>query len=126
MKVNNPEISVIIPTLNEEKYIPLVLEGLKKQTFKSFETIVVDGGSEDRTREIARKCATVLIERKNGVGCARNLGAAHAKGRILVFIDADTKPSANLLATYAKVLNGNDIVASTGPIMPLEKAARKK
>jgi cellulose synthase/poly-beta-1,6-N-acetylglucosamine synthase-like glycosyltransferase len=58
------KISVIIPALNEEKYILNSLEGLKKQSFKDFEVIVSDGGSSDRTREIARKYARVIIDSK--------------------------------------------------------------
>ena len=68
-------ISVIIPALNEEKYIRYVFEGLRSQTFKDFETIVVDGNSTDRTREIARKYAHVIIDKHTGIGRARNSGA---------------------------------------------------
>ena len=49
----SPKISVVIPTLNEEKYIGKVLAGLGIQTLRNFETIVVDGGSTDATAGIA-------------------------------------------------------------------------
>ena len=121
MASHHPYISVVIPAINEEKYISNVFEGLGSQTFKDFETIVVDGGSKDKTRDIARKHATIIIEKKRGTGRARNAGADIAKGDILVFIDADTKPSKALLRAYAKAFNNNNIVAATGPILPLEK-----
>jgi len=114
------KISVIIPALNEEKYIRNSLEGLKKQSFKDFETIVSDGGSSDKTRQIAKKYATVIIDRKKGMAAGRNAGARHAKGHILVFLDADTKPSNGLLMAYSTAFN-DDIIAATGPILPLEK-----
>ena len=123
MRSNTPEISVIIPALNEEKYIKLPLESLRRQSFKDFETIVVDGGSGDRTRAIARKYAKVVIERRQNIGRGRNTGAANARGRILVFLDADTEPSPDLLKAYAKGLDG--AVAATGPILPLETASMR-
>ncbi len=118
-------ISVIIPALNEEKYIRYVFEGLRSQTFKDFETIVVDGNSTDRTREIARKYAHVIIDKHKGIGRARNSGAKVAKGDLLVFLDADTRPSKTLLETYHRAFASSDISAATGPILPLERTKRR-
>ena len=113
-------ISVVIPTLNEEKYIANVLSGLRNQTYKDFEIIIADAGSTDRTREIARKYAKVVIQKKHGISAGRNAGAKIARGKILVFIDADTKPSKDLLNVYANSF-GNGTIAVTGPIFALEK-----
>ncbi|MDE1761928.1 MAG: glycosyltransferase [Candidatus Micrarchaeota archaeon] len=119
-----PLISVIIPTLNEEKYIRYAFEGLKAQTFRDFEVIVSDKESTDKTRQIARRAgAKVVIQKKAGISAGRNAGAKVAKGRILVFIDADTKPSKNLLKTYSEAI-GNGVIAATGPIFPLEKVSK--
>lgn len=119
----NPEISVIIPALNEEKYIKYPISGLEHQSFKGgFETIVVDGGSEDKTRDIAQKSAKVVVDLRKGAGAGRNKGASISKGKILVFIDADTKPTSDLLSAYANAFKDKEIVAATGPIYPLEKA----
>lgn len=116
-----PEISVIIPALNEEKYIHYALDGLKSQTFRNFETIVVDGGSDDKTVSIARKHAIVLHCKKRGVSAARNRGAQAARGRILLFLDADTRPTKALLHEYHSVFADEKVVASTGPVYPLER-----
>jgi glycosyltransferase involved in cell wall biosynthesis len=122
MVAKGPEISVIIPTLNEEKYIKYAFEGLENQTFKDFEVIVVDGGSKDSTRKIAKRYAKVVVERARGAGRARNTGARSARGEILLFIDADTRPSKALLSAYAREFRRNEkVVAVTGPILPLEK-----
>ncbi len=121
MKNKAPLISVVIPALNEEKYIKYPLSGLRKQNFHDFETIVVDGGSKDKTRAIARKDAKVVIDLKKGPGASRNRGAKESKGRILVFLDADTQPSSGLLEAYSNAFKKKGVVAATGPIYPLEK-----
>ncbi len=81
-------LSIIIPTLNEEKYLPKLLDGIKKQSFRDYEIIVADFNSKDNTRKIARKYGCKIT--KGGVPpVARNNGAKVAKGDILFFIDAD-------------------------------------
>lgn len=87
--------SIIIPTLNEEKYLPTISESLSRQTFKDFELILVDGRSKDQTIKIFKKfkdllpSADLIISDKANVGYQRNLGAKKAKGEYLVFLDAD-------------------------------------
>ncbi len=81
-------LSVVIPTYNEEKYLPNLLECLKKQTFKEFEVIIADANSADKTRTIAKKYGARIV----GGGLpsvARNLGARACKHNLLMFIDAD-------------------------------------
>lgn len=90
-------VSVIIPTYNEEKVIGECLASLFKQTCKNMEVIVVDDGSTDgtvskiknRRSELQIKNLKVLRQGHRGPGPARNLGAKHARGKILVFVDAD-------------------------------------
>ncbi len=119
------EISVIIPALNEEKYIGRTLDGLRKQTFRNFETIVVDGGSTDRTAAMAKSIARVIIYRKRGPGRARNVGSKAAKGKVLLFLDADTVPSRDLLEVYSRIMKNDEVAAATGPIRPLERASAR-
>jgi len=82
--------SIVIPTLNEEKYLPKLLNSIKKQTLKDYEIIVSDAGSNDKTKIIAKKqgCKTV-----NGgmPSIGRNSGAKKAKGEILIFFDSDVE-----------------------------------
>ncbi len=90
-----PYFSVIIPTLNEEEYIDRLLNDLVRQKDKNFETIVVDGNSEDKTKAKVRSFNKALpikfynIRKKN-VSYQRNFGAAKAKGNFLIFLDADS------------------------------------
>ena len=94
-------ISIIIPTWNEENYLPKLLDCIKKQTSKNYEIIVVDDNSDDKTREIAKNYGCkVIVEMKNrkgNPGIARNLGATIAKGDILLFFNADIKIDDNFL-----------------------------
>ncbi len=92
------DISVIIPTLNEEGTIRECLESIKNQkTDLEFETIVCDGRSEDRTAEIAKEYATVIESDIRSVGIQRNRGAAASTGKYLLFLDADTILPGNYL-----------------------------
>lgn len=98
MKLNLPLISVVIPTLNEEKYLPKCLASLKNQTFKNFEVIIADGGSKDSTIKIANKYgAIVAVIPGSNVTTARQKGIEQAKGEIIVGADADTIYPSNYL-----------------------------
>jgi len=87
----NIEMSIIIPTINEAMYIEETLKSVVKQypSF-NFEIIVCDGGSKDNTVEIARKYARVVVSPTQGTGTQLDFAANLSKGKILVFLDADT------------------------------------
>ncbi|GIW62591.1 MAG: hypothetical protein KatS3mg090_0417 [Patescibacteria group bacterium] len=89
-------ISVIIPTLNEEKMLPHLLKDLSKQTSRDLEIIVVDANSEDNTVKNAEKFKKelplkIITSKRRNLAYQRNLGAKKAKGDFLVFIDADCR-----------------------------------
>ncbi len=81
-------LSIIIPTLNEEHYLPFVLECLQNQTYRDYEVVIADAGSSDDTQEIARKWGAKVVP--GGLpGKGRNAGVAAASGELLLFLDAD-------------------------------------
>lgn len=83
-----PQISIITPALNEEKYIQKLLESIKEQSLTDYEIIVADAGSTDKTREIAESYGAKVVE--GGMpGPGRNRGAEVASGEYLFFFDAD-------------------------------------
>jgi glycosyltransferase involved in cell wall biosynthesis len=86
-----PLISIIIPAHDEQDYIRRTLEAARQQTFGRFEVIVVCNGCTDQTAEIAREwCDQVIVLPERGLSRARNLGARAARGKMLIFLDADT------------------------------------
>lgn len=90
-------LSIIIPTLNEEKYLPDLLESLKKQDFSDYEVIVADAGSEDETVKMANAYGCRII--KGGLPAkGRNSGAKVAIGEVFLFLDADTVLSEKFLS----------------------------
>jgi glycosyltransferase involved in cell wall biosynthesis len=112
------KISVIIPAFNEERLIGETLRevGAAMTAFTrrgwSSELIVCDNNSTDRTAELSRAAgARVVFEPVNQIARARNCGAAAATGDWLVFIDADSHPSAELLAEVAELIEAECCVA---------------
>jgi glycosyltransferase involved in cell wall biosynthesis len=105
------KISVIIPTLNEEKYLASTLQSLANQTYRDFELIVKDGRSKDNTVDIAEEYADLVISQKDvSIGDARNQGARHANGDILAFLDADTSLARDALELVEEDFRLYDIV----------------
>lgn len=85
-------ISVVMPCYNAERFLVQAVECVLSQTYPHVELIIVDDGSTDRSKEIARSYAgrVVFIEQPNaGPYPARNQGIAHARGEFLAFLDAD-------------------------------------
>jgi len=117
------DISVIIPTLNEEKYLPRCLKSLARQSKRDHvEIVIVDGGSSDRTVHVAQEYADrVLVEPGLPVGASRNLGARQAEGEVLAFIDADTTACDEWLEVIARTFKfDSEAVGVTGPTLPYE------
>ncbi len=85
--IQQPLISVVIPTLNEASFILQTIEAAKTN---HVEIIVVDGGSTDETRELAIKAGVKVIQSPRGRGRQLNEGALHAVGKIIIFLHADT------------------------------------
>ena len=117
------KISVVIPTYNEERYIVRCLKSLVNQTLHrdEFEIVVVDGGSADRTVELAEEYADFVIQQKSkGVGGARNDGVAVSSGEIIATTDADIILPEDWLARICADFKSKRVVAVYGPIIPIE------
>jgi len=122
-------ISVIIPALNEQESIGYCLRSLLEQDINrdSYEIIVVDGGSGDRTREIARQCADqVVSQKRSGIGGARGDGVEASHGDILVFTDADTLHRRDWLRLIRENLTSRGYDVSTGPVLFYDSTYRSE
>lgn len=122
------KISIVVPAFNEERLLGGSLAQIKAaagafaQRGWDFELIVCDNNSTDRTAEIARAAgATVVFEPVNQIARARNCGAAAATGDWLVFVDADSHPSAGLFADVAEQIQSGKCLAGGSTVRLDEK-----
>jgi len=112
--INITTITVILPTLNEEKGIGKTIDSINKEYFKNhgwnLEIIIVDGDSKDKTREIAKKKgAKIIIEKRKGYGRAYKTGMPQATGEIIVTGDADATYPFDRIHQYIQLLIDKDL-----------------
>lgn len=121
-RIDVPLISVIVPTLNEEKYIGLLLESIRQQGSTDIEVLVVDGGSQDRTLDIAKKySAKIFVFTGLGEFASRNVGAKKAKGKYLLFTCSDIIFPKGLFKRVLDTLQSDPtIIALSGPGYPYD------
>ncbi len=98
------KISIIIPTLNESLLLQRLLCGLNKIIDSQVEIIVVDGGSNDNTLEIASKYAHQVFVTEQGRATQMNYGAAFAKGEVLFFLHADSMLTTNAFQKLKEIV----------------------
>ena len=111
-------LSIIIPTLNEEKCLPFLLEAIKKQTFKDYEVIIADAGSNDKTLEVAKSFGCKITS--GGLPAkGRNEGTKIAQGDTFLFMDADNiyLPE-NFLEQLTAEFKKRNLGVATFPIYP--------
>jgi len=84
-----PLVSIVIPTYNSEKTLPLCLESIKRQTYRNIEIIVVDKGSSDRTSKIAKEHGARVYIYGSERSAQKNFGALKARGEYVYFVDSD-------------------------------------
>lgn len=109
-----PNISVIIPLYNKEKSIRRTIESLQKQTFQSFEIVIVNDGSTDNSVEIVNRIdddRIRLINQDNaGPGAARNTGVKNAQAEWIVFLDADDELLPDALEYFYSIIQTHEDV----------------
>ncbi len=112
------KVSVVVPALNEEENIEQCLRSIKNQTLKPYEIILGDGGSIDRTRQIAKRYVDrVAISKLRGSSVQRHAAAKIAKGKIIAFIDSDSFADKNWLKKTAEEFEkSSEVVGVYGPV----------
>lgn len=110
---SNGLFSIIIPTLNEGELLHTTVESILQETsYPDYEIIIVDDGSTDGSCDrFKRSSSPIEVISSGGLGCARakNLGAQHATGDYLAFIDAHCRVSPNWLDGFKRSLNPPDV-----------------
>jgi glycosyltransferase involved in cell wall biosynthesis len=114
-----PRVTVVIPAYNREKYIGAAIESILRQTFSDFELLLVDDGSTDGTRNVARsysdpRLRLVCHERNLGIAGARNAGIRFACGEYVAFLDSDDLAHETRLARQVSFLDRHPDYAGVG------------
>ncbi len=89
---NHPQVSVIIPTYNQAKFIGEAIDSVLNQTYQDFEIIVVDDGSTDRTKEVLDKykdSIRYIYQENRGPAAAKNKGILASQGKYIATLDSD-------------------------------------
>ena len=111
-------LSIVIPTLNEEKYLPNALQSLAKQSLVDFEIIVADANSQDATQEIARSAGCLVVPGGRPAE-GRNAGARHASGEFVLFLDADVTLAPTFLEELLQKVQKKKLDVASGFITPV-------
>lgn len=126
-----PQISIILPLYNGEKFIRHTLSGIRAQTFRDWELLVMDDGSSDSSftialQEAAKDSRIRVFHRPNGgISSARNYGITHAAGRYIAFADQDDTVSRNWLQALYRGMDGTaDLVVGGKKLEVLDAAGK--
>ncbi len=103
--MSNPLISIIMPAYNAEKYIKESMDSVLSQSFKNWELLIINDGSQDNTETIIKsyddKRIILVSQQNDGVSSARNRGLEIAQGKYITFLDADdTFPKDSLKSRF--------------------------
>ena len=117
--------SIIIPTYNEEEYLPVLLKSIKKQDFNSYEIIVADANSTDKTREIAEEYGCRVVD--GGLpAVGRNNGAKVAKGEYLLFLDSDLELTEDYLRNVIYEFRMERLGIAITQMLPMSRKVEDK
>ena len=114
--MSEPLVSIIIPTYNSEKTLPLCLRSIKRQSYKKTEVIIVDNFSVDGTVDIAKSYGAKIIRERAERSKAKNIGLRIAKGQYVLFIDSDMELTSKVVEECVTLIESKPKVG--GIIIP--------
>ena len=97
-----PLVSVIVTTKEEQQHLPDCLNSIQNQIYKNIEIIVVDNNSIDKTKEIAKTYTDNVYNKGPERSAQRNYGIKKAKGKYIIYLDADMRLQPNLIEECVK------------------------
>ncbi|MCK9150947.1 MJ1255/VC2487 family glycosyltransferase [Methanobacterium alcaliphilum] len=119
------KISIIIPTYNEEEYLPQLLDSIKSQNFTDYEIIIADAQSKDQTRKVAQSYGCIIVE--GGLpAIGRNNGAERAQGELLLFLDSDLILTEGYLRDTVEEFEHLNLGIAITQMIPLSDSKRDK
>ncbi len=129
--INNPKISVIIPTCNRPELLYQAVQSILNQSFQNFEIIVVDDGLEKRADKIIEKINDDRIvyikhEKNKGASAARNTGIKKARGEYLILLDDDDTSFQKRLKIQNKFMDKNSKIGVAGSWAQIIEKTRSK
>ncbi len=127
-----PEISIIVPVYNTEKYLDRCIRSIVRQTFADFELILVDDGSPDACPQMCDMWAgrdsriRVCHKENGGLSSARNAGLAAARGNYIGFVDSDDWIAADMYAHLYELIRANGADIASGRIRRVRRRGREE
>jgi len=116
--MTGPRVSIIIVNWNGREHLPVCLGSLQNQTFRDFETILVDNGSADGSRELVRErypwVRLIVLPTNTGFSGGNNEGLRHAAGEYIVVLNNDTETDPGWLAEMVRVADANPRAGQVG------------
>ncbi|MDR1453812.1 MAG: glycosyltransferase [Candidatus Margulisbacteria bacterium] len=110
------KVSVVVPTMNEEKYLQPCLDAVRAQSYKDFEVVAIDASS-DGTPQLCQSAGWKVVKQvSKGIALARAEGFAATSGEIVACTDADTAPSREWVERIAKIFENDKVVCAYGPV----------
>jgi glycosyltransferase involved in cell wall biosynthesis len=117
-KMSAPRVSVVMPLYNTRRYVAEAIDSILAQTFKDFELIVVDNGSNDGSREYALSLSDprirVITESARGSGMATNAGVAASRAELIAIMDSDDVAHPERLRLQTEFMDANPEVVLLG------------
>ncbi|USK91798.1 glycosyltransferase [Rossellomorea marisflavi] len=115
IKTTLPLVSVIIPVYNTEEFLEECINSVINQTYKNIETIIINDGSTDRSKEVLSSYSkknlkfTIIDQPNSGNSVARNKGISNANGKYILFVDSDDFISRDLISDAVLLLEENNL-----------------
>lgn len=130
ISMNHPQVSVVIPVWNGEKYLAQAIESILEQDFDDFELIIVDDGSTDDSLRIAHEFTLdprvkVMTQDNSGVVAARNVGLYISRAEFVAFLDSDDIAKPDRISKQVAYLHAHPAVAAVGSHIAYFKESKR-
>lgn len=126
-RVEGAKVSIIIPSYEEETYLPHLLRSIKRQSYSPIEVVIADSSSEgfEATKALAEEYDTRMIwVAKGNIARARNVGACYSSGEVLIFIDGDCVMAPTYVEKVVWQLEEDGVIAAHGTEVALDPPNR--